>query len=155
MKRERGTTAVEFALILALFAFLVCGLVDMGYYMFIQHTLQFATREGVRLATVGGTLNDAQGDALSRAASIVQEIKNQAAVGGIAVAAIQISIYPITGTYGDPSGWTGEQDAGNPGDYMRVATAYSYQFLTPFVGQFFPNGVSTITAKATYRNELF
>jgi Flp pilus assembly protein TadG len=155
MKKNRGATAVEFALILPVFAFLVCGIVDMGYCLFVQHTLQFATAEGARLAMVGGTLNGKNGDPLSTAASIVQEIDNEAALAGISAAALQISIFPITSTYGDPTGWTGEQDAGNPGDYMRVVTAYAYTFFTPFMGQFFPNGVLTITAQTTYRNELF
>ena len=55
----------------------------------------------------------------------------------------------------DPTGWTGEQNAGNPGDYMRVVTTYTYTFFTPFIGNFFPGGVSTIMAQSTYRNELF
>ena len=153
MKRAGGSTTLEYALVLPLLTLLVCGMADMGYYMFVQHTLQFATREGVRLATVGGTLNGANGNPLSRAASIVAEVQTEAAIGGIPAAAIQISIFPITATYGDPAGWTGQQNAGNPGDYMRVVTTYTYTFFTPFIGQFFGGGVSTITAQATYRNE--
>ncbi len=154
-KNNRGTTALEFALILPVFAFLLFGIFDMGYYLFVQHTLQFATREGVRLATVGGTLNGTNGAPMTRAASITQEVQNEAALAGIPAAAMQISIFPITGTYGDPTGWTGQQNAGNAGDYMRVVTTYNYTFFTPFIGTFFPGGVSTITAQATYRNELF
>jgi Flp pilus assembly protein TadG len=155
MKNNRGTTALEFALILPVFAFLIFGIFDMGYYLFVENTLQFATVEGMRLATVGGTLNGTNGSPLSRAASITQEIENVAANAGIPAGALQISIFPITAAYGDPTGWTGEQDAGNPGDYMRVVTTYTYTFFTPLIGTFFPGGVSTITAQATYRNELF
>jgi Flp pilus assembly protein TadG len=155
MKYNRGTTALEFALILPVFAFLIFGIFDMGYYLFVENTLQFATVEGMRLATVGGTLNGTNGSPLSRAASITQEIENVAANAGIPAGALQISIFPITAAYGDPTGWTGEQDAGNPGDYMRVVAAYTYTFFTPLIGTFFPGGVSTITAQATYRNELF
>jgi Flp pilus assembly protein TadG len=155
MKNNRGTTALEFALILPVFAFFIFGIFDMGYYLFVENTLQFATVEGMRLATVGGTLNGTNGSPLSRAASITQEIQNMAANAGIPAGAIQVSIFPITAGYGDPTGWTGEQDAGNPGDYMRVVAAYTYTFFTPLIGTFFPGGVSTITAQATYRNELF
>ena len=155
MKNNRGTTALEFALILPVLAFLIFGIFDMGRYLFVQNTLQFATVEGMRLATVGGTLNGTNGSPLSRAASITQEIDNVAANAGIPTAAIQVSIFPITTTYGDPTGWTGEQNPGNPGDYMRVVTTYNYTFFTPLIGTFFPGGVSTITAQATYRNELF
>ena len=155
MKNNRGTTAVEFALILPVFALLIFGIFDMGRYLFVQNTLQFATVEGVRLGMVGGTLNGPNGQPESRAASIAQEIDNVAAYGGIPAAAIRVSIFPITATYGDPAGWTGEMNAGNPGDYMRVISSYSYTFFTPLIGTFFPGGVSTITAQATYRNELF
>lgn len=155
MKNNLGTTALEFALILPVFALLIFGIFDMGRYLFVQNTLQFATVEGMRLATVGGTLNGANGNPLSRAASITQEIDNVAANAGLPAAAIQVSIFPITASYGDPTGWTGEQDAGNPGDYMRVVATYNYTFFTPLIGTFFPGGVSTITAQATYRNELF
>ena len=103
---------------LPVLAFLISGMADMGYYMFVQQTLQFATREGTRLATVGGTLNGQGGTTVSRAASIVAEIQTEAAIGGISASAMQISIFPITATYGDPSGWSGEQNAGNPGDYI-------------------------------------
>ncbi len=152
---RRGATTLELALMLPVLAFLISGMADMGYYMFIQQTLQFATREGTRLATVGGTLNGQGGTPLSRAASIVAEIQTEAAIGGISGSAMQISIFPITAAYGDPSGWSGEQNAGNPGDYMRVVTVYSYTFFTPFIGNLFPGGASTIKAQATYRNELF
>jgi Flp pilus assembly protein TadG len=155
IKNNHGTTALEFALILPVFALLIFGVFDMGRYLFVQNTLQFATVEGMRLATVGATLNGTKGSPLSRAASITQEIDTMAANAGIPVSAIQVSIFPITATYGDPTGWTGEQDAGNPGDYMRIVTTYTYTFLTPLVGTLFPAGVSTITAQATYRNELF
>ncbi len=153
VKNNRGTTALEFALVLPVFALLIFGIFDIGRYLFVQNTLQFATVEGMRLATVGGTLNGANGNPLSRAASITQEIDNVAALAGIS--GTQVSIFPITAGYGDPTGWMGELNAGNPGDYMRVVTTYSYTFLTPLIGTFFPGGVSTITAQATYRNELF
>ena len=150
----RGATIVEFAIVLPVFMLLLLGIIDFGRYFFVQHTLQYATREGTRLALVGGTLNDPQGNALSRAGSIVKMIRDNA---GLALdpQQVTISIFPITSAYADPTGWQGQQDAGNPGDYMRVRTLYTYVFLTPFIGQFFPSGQSQIRAEATYRNEMF
>ena len=57
-KGIRGATAVEFALVLPLFVLLLFGIIDFGRYFFVQHTVQFATREGTRLALVGGTLRN-------------------------------------------------------------------------------------------------
>jgi len=153
----RGVSMVEFALILPILMLLTLGIIDFGRYFFVEHTLQFATREAVRLATVGGTLTASSGKTLDRAASIVQMIQDKASLAGMAASDLAISIYPITDTttYSDPTGWSAIQNAGSAGDYMRVRTSYVFTFLTPFVGAFFTNGVNTISAQATYRNELF
>jgi Flp pilus assembly protein TadG len=153
-KAARGATLVEFALVLVVFLMLLLGIIDFGRYFFIQHTLQFATREGTRLALVGGILTGPQGNPLSRAASIVKEIQDNASLA-VDPTQMTISIYQITATYTDPSAWQGQQNAGNPGDYMRVRTQYTYRFLTPLIGQFFTGGVNLIQAQATYRNEMF
>jgi len=152
-KNKRGAAAVEFALVLPIFALLLMGIIDFGRYYFVQHTVQYATREGTRLGLVGGTLMGDDGNPLDRTASIIREIRDNA---GIAInpAELSISIFPITG-YTDPTGWENTQDAGGPGDFMRVRTRYTYQFLTPFIGDFFTNGRNIIVAEATYRNELF
>ena len=50
---EQGATAVEFALVLPIFLLLTFAIIDFGRYFFVEHTLQYATREGMRLALVG------------------------------------------------------------------------------------------------------
>ncbi len=97
---------------------------------------------------------DAEGNPLNRTDSIIKEIKDNASLA-IDPSEISISIFPITATYSDPSGWEGQQNAGGPGDYMRVRTRYTYRFLTPLIGNFFTGAANTIQAEATYRNELF
>ena len=153
-KTVRGSTAIEFAMVLPVFALLLFGIIDFGRYFFVQHTIQFATREGTRLALVGGTLSDNAGNPLDRTASIIQKIQDKASVA-VNPAAVSISIFPIAAGYSDPTGWQGQQNAGGPGDYMRVRTTYTYVFLTPFIGDFFTAGMKTVQAEATYRNELF
>ena len=151
---DKGTAVVEFALVLPIFLLLIMGIIDFGRYFFVQHTMQFATREGVRLALVGGTLNDPMGKPMSREASIVATIQDYAAVA-LNPSSLSISIYPIQGNYTDPTGWKGTQNAGAPGDYMRVRTQYTFTFLTPMIGNFFSGGTAGLQAEATYRNELF
>jgi hypothetical protein len=146
-KGIRGATAVEFALVLPLFVLLMLGIIDFGRYFFVQHTVQFATREGTRLALVGGTLPN-----MSRIESIITKIEESAGLANLS--GLEISVFPITG-YSDPMGWENRQDAGGPGQFMRVRTRYTYQFLTPFIGDFFSNGVNIIQASSTYRNEGF
>ncbi len=151
----KGVAAVEFALILPIFLLLIMGIIDFGRYFFVQHTLQFATREGVRLGLVGKTLNDpVTGNPMTRVASIVATIQNYASAA-LDPSKLSISIFPVQGDYSDPVGWKGTLDAGAAGDYMRVRTQYTFAFLNPMIGKFFPEGTSGLQAEATYRNESF
>ena len=155
-RTDRGNTAVEFALTLPLFMILFIGIIEFGWYFFVQHTMQYATREGMRLALVGRTIADPShpGNNLSREASIVKTIKDNAMLPAIRNG-ILVSIYPVSTGYNDPTGWETQQDAGDPGEYMRVRSRYIHTFFTPLIGGFFSGGGITIQAEGTYRNELF
>jgi Flp pilus assembly protein TadG len=154
--RKGASSVVEFALILPLFLLLIFGVIDFGYYFFVQQTLQFATREGVRLALTGRTL-----PTFNREASIIVCIMEKASVASLDPARLHVYIYPVTADFKNPPDWSTMEcgsagpDVGGPGDYMRVKTTYAYKFLTPFIGPFFPGGEKTMEAQATYRNELF
>ncbi|MCE5262617.1 MAG: pilus assembly protein [Deltaproteobacteria bacterium] len=155
-RKDRGNTAVEFALTLPIFIILFIGIIEFGWYFFVQHTVQYATREGMRLALVGRTIADPSnpGNNLSREASIIQTIKNNAMLPVIRDGVL-VSIYPLSTGYNDPNGWETQQDAGDPGEYMRVRSRYIHTFFTPLIGGFFGGGGITIQAEGTYRNELF
>jgi Flp pilus assembly protein TadG len=154
LRSGKGSTIVEFALIFPLLLLLMFGVMDFGFYFFVQHSLQFATREGVRLALVGRTINDNAGNPMSRVASIVQTIKTKAAVA-VRPADVSVSVFPVDATFADPSGWQTTQDAGLPGSYMRVRSRYTYRFITPLIGALVPGSSRVIEVQATYRNELF
>jgi Flp pilus assembly protein TadG len=153
-ENNRGTTAVEFALILPLFFMLILGIIDFGRFFFVQHTLQFATREGTRLALVGKTLTDQAGNPLSREASIVQAIQQNVSPA-VDPLQVSINIFPVQSDYSNPQGWKQQLNAGAPGQFMRVSTQYTFAFVTPMIGAFFPGGNFVVQAQATYRNELF
>jgi len=162
-KGQAGVSTVEFALILPLFFILIMGIVDFGWYFFVQHTLQYGTREGVRLALVGRKLDDGEGGKMTREDSITTTIRNSVSLA-VDPAKVYIYIFPVDLNYEDPANWEsyggnsdapGSPDAGDPGHYMRVRTRYSYEFLTPLVGTYFTDGKALIQADATYRNEQF
>ena len=48
LRGERGATAVEFAIILPLFIFLVLGGMDLAHAFYIEHLVTTASREGAR-----------------------------------------------------------------------------------------------------------
>jgi Flp pilus assembly protein TadG len=145
----RGSTLIEFALVLPLFLILLFATVEFGRYFYVEHTLQFATREGVRLGLVGRTVNDADGHALDRAASITRIIREKARIA-VNPSDVSVNIYPVNADYSDPIGWQGMQDPGSAGTFMRVRTRYTLRLVLPLFGPSVP-----MEAQATYRNELF
>jgi hypothetical protein len=150
LRRKEGGTLVESALLFVLFITLIFAIIDFGLYFFIQHTVQFATREGVRLALVGRTI-ERDGTQLDRTQSILTTIRENAAIA-IDPSQLDIRIYPVTNDYSDPGDWDQrDPDAGAPWTYMRVRTRYNHHLITPFFG----DGQKTVEAEATYRNELF
>jgi hypothetical protein len=153
--KNSGATAVEFALIVPFFFFLIFAIIDFGWYFFVEHTLQYATREGMRIGLVGRRLQDENGNSRTREVSIIETIRKNAALA-VDPSAVSIYIFAIGGDGNDPADWQSMQpDAGDPGSYMRVKTRYRYQFLTPLLGALFTEGSTTIEAQGTYRNELF
>ena len=155
-RENKGTTVVEFAMVLPMCLLLLFAVIEFGHYFFVQHTLQYATREGTRLGLVGATLNDPSGNPMTRQASIIQTIKDHAALA-VDPGALQVSIFPVDpGTgYSDPANWQNMTNPGTGGQYMRVRVQYTLTFLTPLIGQFFPSSQQVITAQALYWNEMF
>jgi len=149
---DRGGTMVEFALTLPIFIILVVGIIEFGWCFFVQHTMQYATREGMRLAIVGRTLTDTSGNTMSPVASIIYTIRQEASLA-VNPDSVLISIYQVGTNFSDPTNWQNTQTAGNRGDYMRVRTRVVHTFFTPLIGSFFPGGTMTIQAEGTFRNE--
>ena len=59
-KREKGQSAVEFALVLPILLLIVCGLLDVGWLFYNQLSVDNAGREGARVGCVNA--QDAQLD---------------------------------------------------------------------------------------------
>jgi Flp pilus assembly protein TadG len=59
-QRLEGAAAVEFALVLPLFALLLLGLIDFGHFFFTMNTITNAAREGARRAVVTSDATGAQ-----------------------------------------------------------------------------------------------
>lgn len=52
LRREDGQSLVEFALVLPVLLFLMCGIIDFGWLFYNQIALNNAAREGARCAVV-------------------------------------------------------------------------------------------------------
>ena len=107
-RRERGATAVEFALLLPVLLLLLFGIIDFGRALNAQITLTQAAREGARLAALG------------QSSSTVQTRTQAAATG--------LSPVTVTVTTSCPV------NAGAGVDAV-VSLSYAFSFVTP-VGAF-------------------
>jgi Flp pilus assembly protein TadG len=106
--RDRGSVAVEFALVLPILLLIIFGVIDFGRAINDQITLTQAAREGARLASLGYST------------SAVQTRAQSAATG--------LSPVTVTVSTACPSGAGAGVDA-------VVQASYSFSFLTP-VGAF-------------------
>ena len=156
MINERGSTSIEMAALLLPFLLLFVGILECGVYFFHQHTLQFSTREGMRMALVGGIIHDENGDPMSREDSIKHTIQKNAS-WAMKLEPSKIWVFQVGSNYEDPDGWEAMvASAGDPADYMRVRVQYEHEFFTPLIGGFFSDDYKIMMeANGTYRNELF
>jgi Flp pilus assembly protein TadG len=106
--RDRGSVAVEFALLLPVLLLLIFGIIDFGRAINDQITLTQAAREGARLASLGYST------------SAVTSRAQSAATG--------LSPVTVTVTSSCPAGAGVSVDA-------VVTTSYTFSFVTP-VGAF-------------------
>jgi len=56
-RHRRGAEVVEMGLALGILTALIFGGVEFGYYIFVKHAVQTATREGARTAVLVGSAN--------------------------------------------------------------------------------------------------
>jgi Flp pilus assembly protein TadG len=54
ISNNRGTSLVEFAIVCMVLLLFIFGIIDFGYFFYHQHVLKDATREGARIAVLGG-----------------------------------------------------------------------------------------------------
>jgi Flp pilus assembly protein TadG len=120
---EQGATAVEFALLMTAFIFVIFGLIRVGVMMWTQAGLQHGAEVAARCASVNTTLCGSQ-----------SQIQNYAAANSLAVnppsSAFTVPVQPSTGTCGSNMG-------------NLVTASYSFNFF-PVGGQI------TLAAKSCY-----
>lgn len=96
LRRQRGSVAIEFALLLPVVAVLLFGIVDFGRMLWFKEVLVTATRDGARM----GTLFDSQ----NTEAVIRARIQTNLVNGGMAPTNLVVTAAgnPETMTTGDP-----------------------------------------------------
>jgi Flp pilus assembly protein TadG len=76
-REDRGSAAVEFALVLPLLLLLIFGIIDFGRMLNAKITINEAAREGARAAALAGT-----GEASARIAMVTQGMPVSVSISG-------------------------------------------------------------------------
>lgn len=132
LKRFRATrigqSLVEFAFIGPLFFLLIFGIIEGGRLIWTNHTVDNATKEGARYATVRGS-GSTQPDAPATAASIKAEMLDVST--GLNANDLTVNLVLLDGDMGDQS-------------RFRIETQYQYDFILTSIF-----GINGITLEAT------
>lgn len=152
-RNEAGISAVETGATMLLFVIALFSVIEFGWFFLHQNTLTAAVRDGIRLGAIGSSLDDGQGNQMSREASIKQAIKNRAD-GIMDIDPSNIQIFPVKADFTDADD-PAINNAGGAGAFMRVRVRYDHQFFTSLIGGFFGNGTIQINSEGTFRNENF
>lgn len=134
--KRKGQGLVEFALVLPVILFAFCVIIESGRLFHAYTTVQHAAREGARYAVTGLEMTDAGMDR-------VESIKWTAKHASGSLMTDPNKYWDQTGgsPYYDDSGaliirvWgpDGEDDAGGPGERVRVSVVYNMPVITPFL----------------------
>ena len=114
--RDRGATAVEFALLVPLLLVLVFGIIDFGRALNAQITITQAAREGARVAALGQTADAAT-------------TRTNYAATGLTLTSVTVS-GTGTGTV-TGSGLACPTGSGKAGADATVTVGYTFSFVTP------------------------
>jgi Flp pilus assembly protein TadG len=144
-RRQRGASAVEFALIAPVLFLLLLLALDLGISLWVNLTMQYAVREGARYA-VTGRADQTPGERLN---SVVAVISSQS-LGYYDSICTPLS---VNGTVSSAA--NAASVLGGAGDIIVVRVDCSWKLATPIVAAVFPNGVYKFAVAATMQNEQF
>lgn len=159
-RRQRGVSAVEFALMAAVAVPLLMAVLDFALLGFAELTMQHAVREGGRYAITGQADLDRsqpQPSQQQRHLAVIERIRDQSmGLYDTVVQGIDVRVGESAGfaTYDD----AGAYSASMFGDRTTLVTLRlrcEWKVMTPFLAAAFPGGVYRFSVATTMRNEAF
>jgi Flp pilus assembly protein TadG len=113
---ERGTVAVEFAIIAPLLIILVLGILEFGFGYHAWDVTQNAAREGARVGAVDGNVSD-----------IIDRVRGTSGILDQDQLQVTVACAPAGGGSFGACAWL-------EGDIVRVTVVYTYDYITPLPG---------------------
>lgn len=126
IKKQKGASAIEFAIVLPLFMVLVFGIIEFGVIMYDKAVITNASREGARF----GILFDVADTSDAAIQAKVTEFINKTRLISLGGPAVHSTPAPITN-----------------GEYLSVTVRYPYDFLV--LPGFIPGIPDSIMLSAT------
>lgn len=120
---ERGTTALEFTVVVALLFTLVFGIIDFGRALYTYHFVSYAAHEATRWASVRGANCTGLADGCPAQQSDITTYVQKLATGMGGIDPNAITITPA-------NPWPTGNSPGNP---VKVTVTYNFKFLLPFM----------------------
>lgn len=127
-KKRRGQSLVEFALVSPIFLLMVFGIIEGGRLVWTYHTLNNATREGLRFAIVRGDNSD-----LAGAPATTSTVRDHILDVTTGLDSDNLSVTLLT-----PEGMESQ-------DTITVEADYSYQ---PIIGLIFGSGTINLESSS-------
>ena len=150
-RTERGSAAVEMALVAPAVLLLMMGIIEFSLVFFSTLTMQFAVREGARYAITGRTDRDPAAAGQQRYLAVMQTIRNNSM--GI-FNTVNPSVSVNGKSYASSSTYSANM-FGGPGDIVVLRLDCTWPVTTPLISSFFPDGKYKFAVAATMRNEFF
>ena len=143
----KGTSLIEAAIITPLFFLLTFAIVDFGGCFYAYLALENGVSVATRYAVTGRTLDDPMtGMPLGREDTLKLAMRQ-----GTPTLTIPDSSFAFT--HRSPGGAVWLAGAGGPGELEKVSVTYTWTFLTPLVGAFFPGGKVDLRVDSAMKNE--
>ncbi len=147
--KERGASAVEFAIVAPAVFFLLIAIVDVCALFWVNLTMQYAVREGARYAVTGRTDLDPNPTHDKRYRAVIASIRENS-MGLFDRLAPRINNI----NYGDPTAYN-DTMFGKAGEIFVLRIDCTWAPLTPILRPFFADGNYHFSVATTMRNEAF
>lgn len=131
-RSERGTSVLEFALVLPVLLAFILGIAEFGSMFFVWTTIDKASTQGARVGVTGEGHDD--GSRITLIRNRVQQLTDNLSKFGSADIHVR--------SYATPAAAAGrEEDAGMPCEMLEVEVEFSYHPFTPVVGTMLPETI--------------
>jgi Flp pilus assembly protein TadG len=154
-KSQKGTTAIEMALIAPVFFMLFAGIIEVSLMMLTQHLLESATYNASRLGKTGYvTTGNTQAQMVT--ASLTGELSALAPLVDITQISLTTTAYNTLSALSTAPG-SGTSGVGTAGQIVVYTVSYPWHLFTPVISNIIgdANGNITLTSRMVVQNEPY